>query len=199
MVDQLPSAAFEPEDIGRALIELDHRTLLTNAIGRSRCRPNSPCPFPRRRSCPAVRYCRRDRAEPYFEILRKLRSILCVTAGRAQAGDVRAMGPYGAHRSEVAVQGAVERSVEKYGRGADVIFIRRRDAGACDCACAVWASGGARLSNRLQSRPKVYFANTLRIPLVPPPHDNAAVEPAAGSNGAFEQHMEQRGHRSNLM
>ena len=129
-MDQLPDAPFAPEDVGRALIERDHRTLRRaqlpglDADRIAHVLPNDDGHVPLRDIA--------ARIEPGH--VQKTRMYLvpsdCVAACRAEIGDVRAMGPYGGQRREVAVQGAVERGVEKQRRAADLIFSRRRRCGS---------------------------------------------------------------------
>ena len=60
------------------------------------------------------------------------------------------------------------------------------DAGACDCARAVWASGGARLSNTTAIATKS-IANILKIPTNPPSRTIALRQTAASLTAAFER------------
>src|SRR5580700_3238262 len=124
MMDQLPRAPFESEDIRRALIEGDHRTVcrtqlagfgadrITNVLAHDYA--HVPLLDPAARIEPShvqktgVNLVPSDR----------------VTARRAQVRDVRPMRPYGGQRTEVAVQGAVERGIEEHRRGLNVLLSR---------------------------------------------------------------------------
>lgn len=126
MVDQLPGVAFEPEDVGRALVEDDHRTLRrTQLAGLGADRIGDVLPSD---DGHLPLFDTATRIEPSHVLKTRVNFVptFRVTTSRAQARDVRSMGPYDAHRREVTMQGAVERRVEKYRRRADVILIRRR-------------------------------------------------------------------------
>jgi len=130
MMDQLPDAIFAPEDVGRALIERDHRTFRrTQLPGLDADRiahvlPNNDGHVPLRDIA--------ARIEPRH--VQKTRVYLvpshCMAASCAEIGDVGAMRPYGGQRREVAVQGTVESGIEKQRRAADFIFSRRRSCGS---------------------------------------------------------------------
>src|SRR5579862_3439975 len=113
MVNQFPRPAFEPEDVGRALIELDHRTFRRSQLAGL--------------DADRIAYVlsRDDGHVPGFDIAAGIEPShvlksrvdlipsLCVASRGAQARDIGLMGPDGAHRSEVAMQGAVERCIEE--------------------------------------------------------------------------------------
>ena len=148
MVNQLPGAAFEPEDVSRALVKRDHRALRR----------------PQLTGLDADRiahvFTSDDLHIPLFDIAAGIESdhVLKsrvnfvpsgrVAARRAQARDIWAMGPYGAHRTQVAVQGGIERGIKKESRGTDFILGRRRRFGSLRLsACGLRSEAERRYCN----------------------------------------------------